>query len=285
MAFLKEKIELTVAEYQLRIREVMGNFSKWQRIVLVCCLIGIIPSYSIVKQISYRLSTANLKNDLVQASPSFYTATPLVINPVEISKFGDIFYSAAVQIKNPNTELSLPETAVKIEFLNSKGQIVASSDTVLFLLPGQSKQLVVPKITSKDQIASGRVQLPEHPSWQKRLSIPTVKLSPSTPIFYNQNDPIAFAVEGTVYNQSPYLLKKITINYILYDKNNAVLGASSRSEFDMKPFERRAYKQLWPGIYTQNVIKVDVLPETNVLNVSNLVFTESDVSPASNLGR
>lgn len=283
MAFFKEKLELRIAESELWVRELLGNFAPWQRKVITLCLLLIIPGYIGAKALGYSMNQKQLAPSLLTAKPSFTSSQNIQIGTVRIAKSGNTTYSAAVKIVNPNTDLSLPETTAKLEFKSGK-EVVYSEDVKFFLLPGQSKELVVPRAVSISSITSGELILPEKLSWQKRFSIQNVKLNASTPSAYNQTEPTAFVVEGAVANQSPYLLKKTVINFVLYDKQGAMLGASSRSEFDIKPFERRAYKQLWPGIYTDSVTRVEVLPETNTLDSSNLILPDS-TGGASDLGR
>lgn len=283
MAFFKEKLELRIAESELWIRELLANFSPFQRTIIGFCLICIIPGYFFAKSISYNLAKKELGETLLTAKPSFLAAEKIQVGSVRIAKSGNGAYSAAVTVVNPNTNLSLPETTARME-LKSGEQVLFTEDIKFFLLPGQSKELVLPRALSSLPITSGQLLIPDQLSWQKRFSIQTVKLIASTPTAFNQIDPTAFVVEGTIVNQSPYLLKKTTINFLLYDKQGTMLGASSRSEFDIKPFERRAYKQLWPGMYSESVTRVEVLPETNVLDSSNLILPDS-TGGASDLGR
>ncbi len=284
MAFLKEKIELRFAETRFWLNTFFANFTGWQKLVISACIIGLVPTYTIARSLAYKTEKARLSKVAVSAKPSFTNPEAISVGKVNIASAGKTTFSSFLEIENKNLELSLPETAIEIQFLNSLKQIIHTEKVNIFLLPGQKKNIVVPKIETTDAIQSASVVVPEKLMWQKRLFIPKVSLVAQTPAWFNQTDPTAFVVEGAIDNQSPYALKKVVISYILRGTGNSFLGSSQRSEFDLKPFERRAYKQLWPNVYTNAVTKVEVVAETNVLDSKNL-SSPAGTNPASSLGR
>jgi hypothetical protein len=57
---------------------------------------------------------------------------------------------------------------------------------------------------------------------------------------------------------------------LLYGQNNQIVAVSQRTENDLRPLEKRAFKQLWPGLFI-TPSKIEVLAETNTLSSQNLV--------------
>ncbi len=137
------------------------------------------------------------------------------------------------------------------------------------MLPNQKKWLVVPRVSSSEQITSAKLNL-KSLTWQKRLEVPKVEFKMSEPYIYEQVNPLSTITEGTIVNNSPYVVKQTSLVIVLYDNNNSVVAVSTREEYDLAPFERRAYKILWPGIYRQTISRVGLESYTNSLDPENL---------------
>lgn len=98
---------------------------------------------------------------------------------------------------------------------------------------------------------------------------------------------MAFVAEGSFQNQSPYNLGRVRLVFFLYDQNKRIISVSQRDEFTVKPYERRGYKQLWPGVYSTSVASAEVFAETDILDQENIFLPDSASSgtPASDLSR
>jgi len=92
--------------------------------------------------------------------------------------------------------------------------------------------------------------------------------------------------QGDFVNNSPYTLSKVRLTFVLFDQNQKIIGVSQRDESTVAPFERRAYKQLWPNMTAGNLSRVDVTADTNTLDPSNLSApTINSGSSSSDLNR
>ena len=92
-------------------------------------------------------------------------------------------------------------------------------------------------------------------------------------------------VQGDFLNNSPYTLGKVRLTFVLYNNSGQVVGSSQRDEFTVAPFERRAYKQLWPNAQVPGLARVEVTADTDTLDPNNLSIAATPPSPASDLGR
>ncbi len=285
MPFLKEKIELSVEEAELKAQQALVVFTPVQRFIIVFCIVAVIPAYFVVRTVSYKIFYSANKDKKITATPSFSNPAIPEISKTIVTQTGQDTYSVAAQIENKNVDLSLDNVQYTIVLLDSSGAQIYSSTANLFLLPGEKKYLIVPKVTSSQKIASARIELPNDLPWKKRLSIPKIELDAPTPAVFNQVSPPALTVQGTVYNNSPYQLNKVDIGFFLYDAKGNVIGISQRSEFTVKPFERRAYVQLWPNVFSNDVATVDVVPQTDVLNSQNISLPKELDAGSGNLGR
>jgi hypothetical protein len=283
MAFVKEKLELEVAEAELQAQKALSGFSPAQKRLFIFCLVLIIPAYIAAKETALHVDLGKYRQNGLVATASFQNPRPPQISSVNITEAGAGIYSIAAEISNPNLTLSLDNVSYNFLLFNAQNQQMGSSQATLYLLPGETKYLILPNYQTAEPISGAQIQLPQNLPWQKRLNIPDVSLTASTPTTSNQQSPPAFVVQGTVYNNSPYQLNQVDIAFILKDAAGKIVGASSRAEFTFAPFERRAYVQLWPNVQTTNVTMVDVYPETDVLDSSNITLPPASVTPASDL--
>ncbi len=284
MDYLKEKIELKIAEAELDAQEIFINFTPFQKKFIVFGVLIIIPLYFVTKSIVYKASYSSYQKTVISSTPSFTDPKLPAITEVTITQAGEGSYAVAAKIVNENLDLALAKSPVQFVLYNQNHQVVYKSNSSLTLMPGETKYLILPRVSSTQRIVSAEVEALDDFKWQKKLSIPTVKLISSSTSILNQQNPPAFIVQGTVYNNSPYQLNQVDIGFLLRDKNSKIIGISQRSEFTLRPFEKRAYVQSWPGVYSNEVVKVDVLPTTNTLDEKNITLPAS-TGGASNLDR
>lgn len=172
----------------------------------------------------------------------------------------------------------------EFSFFDVNNDLIISKPGNLFLLPGQTKYVILPKITSNKSVSRATLTFTQTPNWQKRLQLPKISITTPPPLTYNQFQPPTFIAEGSYTNQSPYRLRSVRLTIILYDSSGAIIGSSQRDDFDLLPFERRAYKILWPNVFATNIGKTEVVAETNILDPMNITLPTEN-NPASDLTR
>ncbi|MDO8663477.1 MAG: hypothetical protein Q7K28_01390, partial [Candidatus Wildermuthbacteria bacterium] len=224
---------------------------------------------------------------IITAKPSFSDAKALVIDRSDIAYLGNNEYSVAAQVINPNLDLAAKSVAYEMNFYGPDGKLAAAAQKgEFYLLPNQRKYLVAPKVVSSAGISRSDLVLLSEIKWQKKLNLPEVKLIANLPKGGDQKDPFGYALEGSITNNSPYYLKEVRLVFLLYGTGGKVIGASERVENSFQPFEKRAYKQIWPGVSGINVVRAETYPETNLLDKENFTLPEpSENTEAGDLGR
>ncbi len=286
MSFLKDKIEIKIEETELETQRAFNSFPRGYKIVTLVILIAVVPAYFIAKYSAQAIYFNTYKKQAgITAKTSFTNPQPLKISDVYLTQQGTGAYSAVVLVTNPNLDLSFKNAPYKFNFYNSQKELVYSYSEKLFLLPDQSKYVIAPRFSSAVPIIYSDFQLPDGPTWQKRLSLPKVQLLALAPTIYQQASPQALIAEGSITNQSPYAIKQARITFVLFDSQNHIIGSSQREEFSLAPSERRAYKQLWPGFEPTDFDRLEVRADTNVLDPLNLSAASAPSGNAGDLGR
>lgn len=270
----KIKLESAVVAVEEREVSTVNAFQampKWKRVLTLSLLIAAIPLY-LVARIGVEQYLLYQWQDLALISkPSFAEALPPQIGSLKIIRNPNGLYSAYVEIANLNLELSAKTITYNASFKDNSGNVVQTSNGLFHLLPDERKFLVIPRIDSPAPIVSGEIQLGEV-NWQKKADIPEVNIRISDPYLYEEVNPLSFIVEGSIINQSPYTLGTVRIAFVLYDKSDKIIAVSQREEYKVSAYGRRAYKQVWPGVYAKEVAKVRVIPYTNSIDPDNLTL-------------
>lgn len=289
MSLLKEQIELKIQEAEAETDYILNKFPKWEKWVIIVCLISTIPAYFISKNFSHKLWQEKYKQYELVAKPSFQNPKTPKFEAFDITTSANGAYTAIATLQNENLDLSAQNVGFEFQFFNEKGQNVAVLGAELkgktFFLPNEKKYLLVPKFTSLEPITGGRVVLDDKIAWQKKLKIPKVKVTPYTPNIKNQLDPVAFVLEGSFKNESGYQIKTVRLTFLVFSNDKKIIAASQRDEYDLLPRERRTIKQIWPDIFTMNALKGQIIAEVNTLNTGNLVPEKPVNSSASDLSR
>ncbi len=284
MSLLTDKIELEVEEAELSVQKKFSGYPSAFKIILICCLIALIPGYFIAKGLAHGYWRKYYQTYAVVAQPSFTNPLPPKVAQVVVTSTGNNNFSVIAEITNPNLTLSAENLPAIFTLYNAEKQAVYSQTDPIELLPNSDKFVVVPKINLGTPIASATLTFPTAIQWENRLNIPTVTLTTSLPTGANQINPTEYVVSGDVTNQSSYTLSALELTFVLYNSSGQIIGGSSREEDTVAPNERRAYVQIWPGIYSTDVAKIFVQADTDVLNPSNLTVSPIQ-NPAAELSR
>lgn len=266
---VKEKTEYKKLKFLYELWFTFGHFSLLLKTLLIVFVIGFIPVYFLTKYISLGVSYSSLLNVLVEARKPSIIASSLKTGSVKLLVNGSGTYAAFAELENPNLDLSASQVNYQFDFYGDSGSVIKTQTGNTFVEPGQKKFIIAPRIESDKYLKKVEFKI-NSSNLVKRFEVPKIQLTAGTPQYYNQLEPAGFVVEGLVFNNSPYSLKSVQVKFLLYSNSGEVLAVSQREENSMAPFERRAYKQIWPNIYTNQISRVEVFPETNILDRNNL---------------
>ncbi len=289
MSFLKDKIEYKIEKAEFESQILLGRFPKWARWFLAFSVLAILPGYYSAKNLSFKYWQRQYQPLLVSAKASF--ENPKIPGPLafDITTFGQNYYSAVATVLNQNLGLSAENVGYGFEFFGQNGEKIdildAETKGAAFFLPNQTKYLVIPKFSSPIKIAGGRITFDQKIAWRNKFSLPQIKIASYAPVITNQLDPLQFVVEGAFKNESSYHIKQVRLIFLVYSADKKVIAVSQRDEFDVAPNERRAYKQVWPRVFSLEAQKAVVVAEVNVLDGKNLQAEKTPSTPASDLTR
>lgn len=277
---LKENLQIQtsgvvigVQENTYRLKTWYQSLFTWQRVLLIILFVLMIPGFFAIRYgLEFVLLRQYGQNALV-AHPAFNNPQELTQTKVSIIPNANGTVSAYAIVENPNLDLAAEELRYSFNFFNFSNQQVYTSTGVSYLLPDQKRWLVVPRVDTNEPISRAELVI-EKPVWQKRLTVPEVELRMNEPYTYQQDAPLATITEGSVINNSPYSLNQVSLVLVLYGENNKVVAISTREEFTLQPYERRAYLLQWPGLNRSAVTRIGLQAYTNSLDPNNLTVSD-----------
>lgn len=270
-SLIKEKSKYRLEKFLFDLKRAFLSFSKPGRVMLIAFLVLLIPGYYIGKFIGQQVYTRLYAKYSFQAKPSTLLATPIIAGKVDVYTLDGQQFSASVTVRNPNLDISVAATEYTINFYGQGKQFLATHRDSLVLLPNQEKLLVVSKIDSTQTPVAGELVI-NQPKFIKRINIPQVDLQVLNPRMFTELEPFASALEATIYNNSPYSVDLVKVPVVLRNSAGKIATASSTRMSDLRPYERRSFKLLWPGITNLSAFKVEIFPETDIFNLDNLRY-------------
>jgi hypothetical protein len=279
MSLFKDKLELKVEEAELATHKLFWGLSSTAKWALLIFILGIIPSYFVNKLIARNVWGSKLKTLQIQAKTSFVSTQDLIFKETLLASYPDGSFGAAAKIINPNPDLSLDNLTYSWKFFDALGQEVQALNQndlsgSTYILPKSTKYIAAPKILVQSAINKAQLTISQPLKWQKKISLPSIKLSASPGTAGQQTSPVTFSIDSKIYNNSPYKIKEAQIIFLAYDQNQNLLAVSKRSEYDLIPYEKRSFKQLWPGLYLLSPL-VQIFADTNTLNPGNYTLVET----------
>ncbi len=279
MALLKEKLELGIEEAEFNAQRALSSFPPLLKWTFIALIIALIPSYFIAKTLSQKYWAGKLNIYQIKATPSFSNPQELKTDPALLLTYSDGSLGAVALVSNTNNDLTAQNVSYSWAYYGQTGEQITPLNSQatkgsFYILPKSKKYIMVPKIQTSETITRAELILDSPVKWQKRLKMPAVLLPVAPASTNQQNSPLVFSIESSVLNNSPYLIKEVNLSFLIYGQNGQIVAVSQRTENDIKPFEKRAFKQLWPGLYV-TPSKVEILADTNTLKPGNLVVLES----------
>lgn len=277
MINLPPQEELQYKEKQF-FQSVYEQFQSSSKIWFVLLLVMLLAAWPLAYFLKQQFASSFIqKNTVLRVLEPPYTAENIKIVKSEILPVQRGIFSAYAQIVNPNTGIAARRIDYRFAIRDQSGAELAYQSGSTYLLAGQSRFVVAPRI----EIASGSpaaVQFQiEKVNWTKLaprsdVSLEILQKNAGT------NTEGNFFVEGLVKNNSNFGIKGVDIQVLVFDKTNQnILAVNSTERSDLKPAESRFFRMLWP-VNFPSYGEVQVTAFVNLLD-PDLVLPDAEKIP------
>lgn len=193
----------------------------------------------------------------------------------EIRKFGT--YDAVALVKNQNLEYGGREIQYEFIFYGANGTELLKVPGKAFILPKQSRYIIEQAI----RLPADQAGLPAKPMRLELLThtVDWQRVAPFTPSVLELREPNltrdaakrTTSLSGVVRNTSPYNLKTVEVQAVLFDpkSNKAVAGGKTNMQ-DLLRDSARFFEITWPYIVDRD-LRIDARVESNFFENSNFI--------------
>ncbi len=271
----KEELQYREKEFLLNLYEAFEGFSKKWLIFLLIVIIVAFPLSIFLKSILANLFINSYTPPVVNEQQ--YIPQDLQILKTDFLVVSSGVFSAYAQLLNPNPDLSIRKFTYRFIFRGSDNATIDEVAGESFMLGGESKFLLAPLVELKSVPSSVDLVIDSTrwTAWIPAVFVELEVLQKNT----GRTPEGQFFVEGLIQNRQGFIVKKVEIELIAFDSSNQnIAGINSTAISDLKPFESRYFRAIWP-VGLSGLGGVEVIPRINPF-VPGLILEEVENIPA-----
>jgi hypothetical protein len=178
-------------------------------------------------------------------------------------------YDVLVRIKNPNELFGAAQLSYTVNFLDSTGSAIYQSNGVSFILPFETKSLILQSLDVPSQPQSLQVEF-DNVEWvefrnfsEPQLRFVRKEYGPIT------SGPGFGQVKGLLSNDSTIDFHAINIKIILRDEKNEVIALNTHQMNTVRSSEERDFTLQFPERFDGFPKNVEAEAEADVINAEN----------------
>ena len=278
----KEELEYKEKEFLLSIYEQWQVMPRGWIYVLLAVIVLSIPGYFLLKKQFSDYFISSYEPPVITQTVSYQGQEPRVLK-IKALPVADGMFSAYAQIVNPNPDVGSQKVPYTFEFLDAGGAVLKKVPGQSYLLPNESKFLLLPTATLAKTPAEVKLVF-DKITWSRARA----KFDPELEILQKKSgldDQGHFFVEGLLKNSLGFSIKRVEIGATIFDKiNRNVIAINSTVINDLRPFESRYFRLSWPVsgrdlFGSSGFGQIGVTPSVNVL-ASGLILETGEKIPA-----
>lgn len=175
-----------------------------------------------------------------------------------------------VRVKNPNSSFGLSNFTFEFTFIDGSGNELFSNTAQSFILPNETKYLVMQSLPLKVSPASMQVEF-SSVSWEPLPGIPRLDLLLPNPSVVTENIPFFAQLTGIVVNGSDFYFDEVVIAGVLRDSSGKLVGIRKTQARGLGSQERREYNMSWSSPIPNTHESIDVEAYSNLFLNENYI--------------
>jgi hypothetical protein len=182
----------------------------------------------------------------------------------------DNFYDLGAQIKNHNQNYGSGQIPYYFRFYDSQGNLIGQRAGLTYILPRQTKYLIVTKIESSRPISRTELLFGQI-NWQKLQDYQPLQLVISQKRYFPlESDQPGFSqVSGVVINKTAFDFDQIDIDILLFNSEHQLVGLNTTEVKTLLSNQERHFVATWFEPIEDQIVSVEVEAETNVFDSAN----------------
>lgn len=179
-------------------------------------------------------------------------------------------YDFVAEVNNPNSLFGASLVRYSLD-LNREGGLVLNKSGSFYILPGQTRFILVLGIRSDDILTGVSIDITEV-EWEKvevfeDISFPTQRKS--SQVVVGQDGPFS-EFEAVVLNNSDFDFEKVEVGVILFDDDGDIVAVNKTDIRTFLSRTERYFKVSWP-VELPEITRQDIEVLTNVFENANFI--------------
>ena len=213
-------------------------------------------------------AVSSLVPDNVQPPTPTPVFEPLVVLDQKLITISDRDYDFYVRVRNPNTEFGARSASYSLVLYDGENNQVGLIPGTFFMLPGQTRDIVISPIRTSTGAASAVVVISEV-VWQALDDVAAngAQLNVTNNFFQRRSRDSIFArAFGIVENKSDLQLREVEVDVVVYDFEGEIKAVNRSTLYSVKSREVRAYEVFWflPFDGADDISHVEAFANANI---------------------
>lgn len=195
---------------------------------------------------------------------------PPKVNLTKLLKAGDKDYDFVAEIVNPHIDFGASEVGYELVLHNQAGEELLKREGVFYLLPGQDKFLVLPFLTTENNV--GKIDFTiKSAKWQKLDSLEGMNLIVRREKYNVYGGGSSSALDAVIFNDSNFDFETVNVDVVLRDYQNEIIAVNNVEISTFQARTERNFTARWPFLINRKIAKMEIMPSTNLFENSNFI--------------
>jgi hypothetical protein len=178
-------------------------------------------------------------------------------------------YDYIFKVYNPNTVYGANHVDFEVKFLDGTNSEIAKKSDGFYVMPGQTKYVIVQAISSSGTPIKGEVKI-KSGQW----TTVTDFLNVSLPLRNQETlvEPGFSEFKGVIQNNSDFDFDFVEVRSVVVEQSSgAILAVSKTNLRTLLSKTEREFEASWPFVLDFSKVRVDVEADTNLMQNSNFL--------------
>jgi hypothetical protein len=176
-------------------------------------------------------------------------------------------YDFVAQILNEHKDFGASEVSYELSLINAEGKELLKREGLFYILPGQTKYLILPHLTTETTVADIKFDI-KTAKWQKIDSLEGMNLVVRREDFMPGREA---NLDAVIFNDSDFDFDTVDIDVILRNPNGDIIAVNKSELNTVKARTERSFRATWPFQIPGSVDKIEIFPTTNLFLNSNFI--------------
>lgn len=183
---------------------------------------------------------------------------------------GETDYDFVAEVVNPHKEFGASEVVYELTLFNGDNKKLSKQGGVFYILPGQTKFLVLPFLTTERNVLKHSFKI-KSAQWQKIDSLVGINFVTSKESYTVLGGVASSVLEAAVLNDSDLDFETVDVDIILRNSSGEIIGVNKSEIRTFLAHSERYFKVTWPFYLSGEVEKIEVISSTNIFENSNFI--------------